>query len=221
MFKTKWIIFAGVSLLLVLVGVTIWLRVRSAPESDLIPAAPVVPVSHSVTSTQESRAATTTGLTVIRLSAEELRKKQEELQANQDSDSDGLNDAEETRLGLRSQDSDSDDDGFFDGEEVRFLKTDPLKADNKQSIMLLVDGFPASPVRDIFLFNHREPPGVSVMTSPPATPVDSDGDGLTDEQEINTYRTDPQKADTDGDTYPDAEEIKNGYNPLGEGRLKY
>jgi hypothetical protein len=32
------------------------------------------------------------------------------------------------------------------------------------------------------------------------------------------FGTDPRKADTDGDTFPDADEIKNGYNPLGPGQ---
>jgi hypothetical protein len=48
--------------------------------------------------------------------------------------------------------------------------------------------------------------------------MDSDGDGLTDQDEIQKYHTDPQKADTDSDTYPDGEEIKKGYNPLGPGK---
>lgn len=48
---------------------------------------------------------------------------------------------------------------------------------------------------------------------------DSDLDGLTDVEE-NLYGTDPQKADTDGDSYLDGQEIVNGYNPLGAGRLE-
>lgn len=37
--------------------------------------------------------------------------------------------------------------------------------------------------------------------------IDTDSDGLTDDQEINRYLTDPQSADTDGDNLSDAEEI--------------
>lgn len=48
---------------------------------------------------------------------------------------------------------------------------------------------------------------------------DSDGDTLSDGDEVLTWKTNPLKADTDGDTYEDAAEIKNGYNPNGEGRL--
>ena len=38
-------------------------------------------------------------------------------------------------------------------------------------------------------------------------PVDSDGDGLTDEEEVNTYKTDPLVEDTDGDGRSDFEEV--------------
>ena len=43
--------------------------------------------------------------------------------------------------------------------------------------------------------------------------VDSDNDGLIDEQEINIYFTDPKNSDTDGDKFLDGEEIKNNYSP--------
>lgn len=49
--------------------------------------------------------------------------------------------------------------------------------------------------------------------------TDSDGDGLTDFAEINIYNTDPNNPDTDGDGYLDGEEVKNGFNPRGEGLL--
>jgi len=43
--------------------------------------------------------------------------------------------------------------------------------------------------------------------------ADSDGDGLTDAEEI-FYGTDPYKSDTDGDGYSDYYEIHSGTNPL-------
>ncbi len=49
--------------------------------------------------------------------------------------------------------------------------------------------------------------------------ADTDGDGLYDGEEVNTFHTDPLKADTDGDGYSDGQEVKNGFNPLGPGRL--
>jgi hypothetical protein len=43
---------------------------------------------------------------------------------------------------------------------------------------------------------------------------DTDGDGLTDGDEVNTYRTNPLLADTDGDLIPDGVEVQTGSNPL-------
>jgi len=36
---------------------------------------------------------------------------------------------------------------------------------------------------------------------------------------VQVYKTDPLLADTDGDGYSDGSEVKNGYNPLGPGKL--
>lgn len=47
--------------------------------------------------------------------------------------------------------------------------------------------------------------------------LDSDNDGLTDYEEILTYKTNPNNKDTDGDKYLDGEEIKKGFNPLVKG----
>lgn len=47
---------------------------------------------------------------------------------------------------------------------------------------------------------------------------DQDGDGLTDAEEA-LFGTDPQLTDSDGDTFLDSIEIKNGYNPAGPGLL--
>jgi hypothetical protein len=49
---------------------------------------------------------------------------------------------------------------------------------------------------------------------------DTDGDGLTDLEEINIYKSHYLFSDTDGDGYSDGEEVKNGFNPNGEGNLK-
>ena len=49
--------------------------------------------------------------------------------------------------------------------------------------------------------------------------VDSDKDGLLDLDEMYIYQSDPENPDTDGDGYSDGDEIKNGYNPLGAGKL--
>lgn len=49
--------------------------------------------------------------------------------------------------------------------------------------------------------------------------TDTDGDGLFDKQEVVTYGTDPLNEDTDGDGFSDGSEVQNGYNPNGSGRL--
>lgn len=48
--------------------------------------------------------------------------------------------------------------------------------------------------------------------------LDSDSDGLMNLDEAE-YNTDPNNPDSDGDGYSDREEINNGYNPMGEGKL--
>jgi len=49
--------------------------------------------------------------------------------------------------------------------------------------------------------------------------VDSDRDGLSDKEEVEFYKSNPLSPDTDGDSYLDGDEVKNGYDPLGPGRL--
>lgn len=43
---------------------------------------------------------------------------------------------------------------------------------------------------------------------------DTDGDGLSDGEEVSVYRTNPALADSDGDGQPDAAEIAAGTNPM-------
>lgn len=49
--------------------------------------------------------------------------------------------------------------------------------------------------------------------------ADTDKDGLSDYDEVRVYHTDPLNADTDGDGFKDGDEVKNGYNPVGAGKL--
>ena len=44
--------------------------------------------------------------------------------------------------------------------------------------------------------------------------ADTDDDGLSDFEEIETHQTDPASADSDGDTLEDADEIANGTSPI-------
>ncbi len=53
-----------------------------------------------------------------------------------------------------------------------------------------------------------------VLYSVPLPPADTDGDGLSDRQEIDDYGTDPNRADTDADGIADGVEIAAGTDPL-------
>lgn len=48
---------------------------------------------------------------------------------------------------------------------------------------------------------------------------DTDGDELSDGDEVIVWKTKPLNPDTDGDTFADGVEMKNGYNPNGPGKL--
>ncbi len=48
---------------------------------------------------------------------------------------------------------------------------------------------------------------------------DTDNDGLSDGDEVLIWKTNILNPDSDNDTYPDGTEVKNGYNPLGPGKL--
>lgn len=49
--------------------------------------------------------------------------------------------------------------------------------------------------------------------------ADTDDDGLNDYLEIFQYKTKPNIADSDGDTYLDGDEVEHGYDPNGPGKL--
>lgn len=49
--------------------------------------------------------------------------------------------------------------------------------------------------------------------------MDIDGDGLTNEDELSIWFTDPLSSDSDNDGYKDNIEVINGYNPNGTGKL--
>lgn len=48
---------------------------------------------------------------------------------------------------------------------------------------------------------------------------DIDGDGLTNDDEVNVYQTDPLDADSDNDTYSDGDEVAAGSDPNDDGSL--
>lgn len=96
-------------------------------------------------------------------------------------------------------DIDSDNDGKSNFEELNY-RLDPFNSDTDGDG--LMDG-------EELTKYHSDPKS-----------IDTDIDGLGDYDEIFTYKTDINNPDTDNDGYQDGEEVKNGYNPLGKGKLR-
>lgn len=153
-----------------------------------------------------------------------------------DTDGDGLSDAAEQKVGTDPTKQDTDGDGFTDFEEVVLMRMDPLKPDLVSSNGLRSPTL--SPLATSTISASTPPSAVSPTSSPgsadpdrdgltndqelqlgsdPNNP-DTDGDGLSDKDEVVDYLTNPLKKDTDGDGFDDATEIKKGYNPLGPGK---
>jgi len=119
-----------------------------------------------------------------------------------DTDGDGVSDYDEIFFYLTSPTVpysgavDSDGDGLPDTDEIDFYGTNPYSADTD------ADGM--SDYEEITLFFTN--PTVSDTPGGGTNPVDSDGDGLTDDEESG-YGTNPFSNDSDGDGYSDHDEI--------------
>lgn len=102
---------------------------------------------------------------------------------------------------------DSDHDGLTDYDELYVYKINPKKADTDG------DGYNDKTEIDNgyspLIPTKKDPKYLDKLES-----MDSDHDGISDYLEIYKYKTNPNKADTDGDGYDDKTEIENGYNPL-------
>jgi hypothetical protein len=48
---------------------------------------------------------------------------------------------------------------------------------------------------------------------------DTDGDGLSDNEEVGVWKSDPLLFDSDGDGFGDGWEVLKGYNPIGTGSV--
>lgn len=122
-----------------------------------------------------------------------------------DTDEDGLPDFYEDEIGTDKNKVDTDGDGLSDYEEEFDTLTDPLIYDS------VIDGVPDSDVdldEDGFTNKYE----LEIGTDPYFE--DTDFDGLRDDEEINTYKTNPVKRDTDEDGITDGDEILLGLNPL-------
>jgi hypothetical protein len=94
---------------------------------------------------------------------------------------------------------DRDSDGLTDDVE-RDLGTDPRNPDT--------DGDSFSDWREV---NYHETDPLDPASHPP---IDTDGDGLFDDDEESVFGTDPALFDTDGDGYGDGDEVQQGSDPL-------
>lgn len=108
----------------------------------------------------------------------------------EDSDQDGVSDGDEQAFGTDPYNPDSDFDGLSDFDELFNFGTDPLNPDSDY------DGIPDS-----------EDPDTT-----PYGEYDSDGDGLSDENE-EYLGTDPFNGDTDGDGLGDVDELNAQTDP--------
>jgi len=130
--------------------------------------------------------------------------------ACQDSDGDGLLDADEIAMGTDPGNPDTDGDGLDDGDEINIHGTDPTDSDTDDDG--LSDGDEVKTYDTLPLDPDTDDDGLSdgeeVLTygTDPLDP-DSDDDGLSDGDEVKTYGTDPLDADTDDDGLDDGEEV--------------
>ena len=125
--------------------------------------------------------------------------------AEKDTDGDGLYDVIEEYLGTEVNNPDTDGDKLSDYQEVNELGTDPLKPDTDDNG---VSDYDEDCDGDLLSNGFEYENGTSPIFE------DSDFDGLNDNDEINKYKTDPIVPDTDGDGASDGWEVLNGFNPL-------
>lgn len=104
-----------------------------------------------------------------------------------------------------------------------FTSTDKRIGNNvsKKAVVRLADATPTAPAVPVVEEQDVDTDGDGLSdekelnhykTSP--NRVDTDGDGLQDNDEIFTYHTDPLKFDSDEDGFGDGTEVKTGHNPL-------
>lgn len=115
-----------------------------------------------------------------------------------DHDNDGLDLKDEYKYLTNPLQADTDQDGYSDGDEVKngYSPIGTGKLDMNK------DG-----LSDVWEEEH----GFDLAQKNAA--LDPDNDGLTNMEEFE-YGTNPNAVDTDGDTFTDAQEIRNGFDPV-------
>ncbi|MBQ7197068.1 MAG: InlB B-repeat-containing protein [Synergistaceae bacterium] len=122
-----------------------------------------------------------------------------------DTDGDGLTDALEFAFGTDPLEIDTDDDGLTDYDELNWLNYNPLAKDSDGNGV--ADGDEDKDGDGLTNIQEGNFGTNMILT-------DTDMDGLTDYEEVITYKTDPLKPDTDDDGVDDGTEVAIGSNPL-------
>jgi hypothetical protein len=95
---------------------------------------------------------------------------------------------------------DTDDDGLTNYQEIVDYGTDPTKQDTDgDGAKDAVDGRPLDPTEKL----DTDADGIGDNAD-----TDDDGDGLSDEDEINIHGTNPKRPDSDGDGLSDPDELQ-------------
>lgn len=143
-------------------------------------------------------------ISLINTCAENMSRVQVDME---DSDGDGIPNYYEEILGFDKGRADTDGDGLTDYDEFLYTDTDPLKFDSDENG--ISDGdedFDEDGLRNVEEVEYKT---ACYM-------MDTDGDGLSDYEEIRIYGTNPLLYDSDEDGIRDGLEIERGWNPLGE-----
>lgn len=194
------IAIAAITGIALLIGGFIWLRSRDVGSAPSITAPSSSNGSSSAPPTSAQQA-------II----DELSK------APMDTDGDLIPDSDEAVSGTDLNNPDTDGDGLLDGQEKE-QGTNPLVPDERRIEEPASVPPPPAPTQAP---SDRDRDGLTDEqeatrgTNPDQS--DTDGDGLSDLEEVVTYRSDPMKADTDNDGFNDGQEVKAKYNPLGPG----
>lgn len=107
--------------------------------------------------------------------------------------------------------------------EARRITEEAIAANNPDLCDTIEDEGEFYRCKDLVVITDRDFDGLQAYEEKKAgtsdTNPDTDGDGLSDYDEVKRYRSDPTNPDTDGDGFSDGAEVSNGYSPIGPGTL--